>query len=222
MQRSNALLAKIKSWFCIQQLYCPTASLARAQALAARPDESQPESTQSIKLFLPSMLSTSLPCDERLQQYEWQLQYAQASGALDMVRSQLRLRSALYKHKDRFVRGQKANTRSRSKIDQVDASIASAADSYKVARTALMILGPILGKDAIWQDQFRRLNNEDLCTLSVGADGESEGRRTISWIWVVQGTARDVDEDVLLHECTLLMSLFTSDVTDELFCSIAC
>jgi hypothetical protein len=147
------------------------------------------------------MLGTSLPCDEKLQEYEWQLRYAQASGALDTVRSRLRLRSALYKHKDRFVRGQKANTRSRSKIDQVDASIASAAESYKVARTALTILSPILRKDATWQDQFRRLNNEDIRGLSVGADGDSEGRRTISWIWVVQGTARDVDEDGLLHEC---------------------
>jgi hypothetical protein len=200
-QRSNALLAKIKSWFFIQQLYCPTASLARARALAARPDDSPTEMTQSIKLFLPSMLGTSLPCDPMLQQYEWQLRYAQAHGTLDVMRSRLRLRSALYKHKDRFVRGQKANTRSRSKIDQVDASIAAAAESYRVARAALAILGPILGKDTMWQDQLRRLNEEDIRALSVGADGDSEGKRTISWIWVVQGVARDVDEDERLHEC---------------------
>src|SRR5271170_4928877 len=113
------------------------------------------------------MLGTSLPCDEKLQEYEWQLRYAQASGALDMIRSQLRLQSTLYKHKDRFVRGQKANTRSRSRIDQVDASITAAAELYKVARAALMILGPILGKDATWQDQFRRLTLDASHNISI-------------------------------------------------------
>ena len=34
----------------------------------------------------------------------------------------------------------------------------------------------------------------------------------ISWIWVVQGMARDVDKDGLLHEC---MSLTTARITDE-------
>jgi hypothetical protein len=200
-KRSNVLLAKIKSWFFIQQLYCPTASLARARALAARSDMSPPESTQAIKLYLPSMLGTSLQCNEKLQLYEWQLRYAQAHGALEMIRSRLRLRSALYLHKDRFVRGQKANTRSRSRIEQVDAHIAASAEAYRVARAALLILGPILQKDPIWQDELRRLNDEDIRGLSVAMDGISEGRRTISWIWVVQGVAREVDDDERLHEC---------------------
>jgi hypothetical protein len=206
-QCSNALLAKMKSWFSIQQLYCLTASLACARAMAARPDDSPMETTHSIRLFLPSMLGTSLPCDPTLQQYEWQLRYAQAHGALDVIWSRLRLQSALHKHKDQFVRGQKANTCSRSKIDQVDASIAATAESYRVARAALTILGPILGKDTMWQDQLRQLKEEDIRALSVGADGDSEGKRKISWIWVVQGVARDIDEDACLHECTSLILL---------------
>jgi hypothetical protein len=84
-QRSNTLRAKINSWFFIQQLYCPTASMAHTRALATRPDDFPLESVQSIRLFLPSMLGASLLCDEKLQEYEWQLCYVQAHAALNLV-----------------------------------------------------------------------------------------------------------------------------------------
>jgi hypothetical protein len=80
-------------------------------------------------------------------------------------------------------------------------NIAAAAETYKVAHAAMMILSPILGKDAMWQDQLCQLNDEDIHALSVGADGVSEGKRKLSWIWVIQGVARDVGEDARLHEC---------------------
>ena len=44
-----------------------------------------------------------------------------------------------------------------------------------------------------------RLQDEDVRMMNVGQLGESEGKRKLSWIWLVQG-ASDHSDDVALQE----------------------
>ena len=39
-----------------------------------------------------------------------------------------------------------------------------------------------------WEDQLRPLADEDIRPLEEGDAYSSEGRRTLSWIWRIQGT----------------------------------
>jgi hypothetical protein len=92
---------------------------------------------------------------------------------------QLQVGAYLFKFKDRFVRGQGANTRARNAISGVQTRIDSAAEEYC---NALQLLASIL-LEFRWKDELLPLLPEDIRDLSEGKHGESEGRRMIPWIW---------------------------------------
>lgn len=112
----------------------------------------------SIKLLLPSALldpdcsSPTLPgsivhgCDTRLYELEWQLRCAQASDSLDALRDAIRVRAALFNDKQRFQRGQHANTRSQGLISRMSERVDAAAERYRSAQTAIWRLGAHLDR----------------------------------------------------------------------------
>jgi hypothetical protein len=151
-------------------------------------------------LWLPSAIGDKLPCDPCLYSFEWDLRCAQALEALQEIRQNLQLRSHLYKHKDRFVTGQRANTQANATISRVQTYIKCGAAKYRTARNALVRLAPQLKKDNSWTASLLELHDEDIRAMTVGLDGESEGRRSLSWIWKHEGTASNGDK---LHECKL-------------------
>lgn len=57
-----------------------------------------------------------------------------------------------------------------------------ATEEYCNAYDALHRLAPIL-LESKWKEELLPLLPEDIRDLSEGKHGESEGRRTISWIW---------------------------------------
>jgi hypothetical protein len=78
----------------------------------------------------------------------------------------------------------------------VEARIAAAAEKYRAAHAALFALAPVLGKVG-WNVRFRSLNNKDnVRGMTAPKKGESEGRRQLSWIWLVEGVGEDKDEVV--------------------------
>ncbi|KAG6807687.1 hypothetical protein H0H92_006699, partial [Tricholoma furcatifolium] len=110
-----------------------------------------------------------------------------AYEAIDALRYNLQVRSHLFKFKDRFVRGQHANTRARSAINTVEAKIQAAAEEYRAAYKALDSLSTLLGHHE-WRDHLRPLEKGDIRELSDADDERtSEGRRKISWIWMALG-----------------------------------
>lgn len=113
---------------------------------------------------------------------EFDLRIPQASEALDELRAQLQVRAHLFKVKDRFIRGQAANTRARATLDGIQKKIDQHAMEYRTAYGALCCLGPLLCETS-WRDTYLLLQNEDIRDLSEGKAGQSEGRREISWIW---------------------------------------
>ncbi|KAJ7763712.1 hypothetical protein B0H16DRAFT_1454979 [Mycena metata] len=121
-ERGNKLRRKLLTWMDAQALFIPHVAVLRAEEDRARKRISATQvqpgvQVQHMALWLPSAIVDRVPCDEQLYEYEFRLREAQAHEALDDVRQQLLLRTHLYKHKDRFVRGVKANSRSQTKIE---------------------------------------------------------------------------------------------------------
>lgn len=205
-ERVNKLHRKIKSFFKVQQLYMPSAAILQAKASrlaelehAARSsqDPIPDEEPQDMQLWLPSFVARKAPCDVGLQRIEFKLREAQAHEALDDLRRHLRYTSHLWTFKDRFERGTRRSTRSRTIIQRSQDNANAAAQKYKIARKALLVLGAILGESE-WQGILRELHDTDIRGMSEAALRDSEGRRTLSWIWRTVGIGEDVDKG--LHD----------------------
>lgn len=191
-EHSNRLRRKIATWIATQQLYMPEAGVERIkEEVTSRVEGTTTIPTELIKLWLPS----SLPAVARpaLKMYEWKLRQGQAYDALEDLRHNLRLRSHLYKEKDRYSRGVAQNTRSNNSIANVQRKIDQVATKYRTARAALIALSPGLDVSP-WMKDLRRLENADIRGLSEGLFGDTEGRRNVSWIWLSPGLQSANDE----------------------------
>jgi hypothetical protein len=200
-RRINTLRSKINTWYLVQQIYMPAASSVRSRLEKKVPEGSPLPHPYAMPLLLPSALDPKLPCESRLRQYEWELRIAQADDALDEIRDGLRLRSHLFFFKDHFERGIRRNTRSKGVIDKLNARIDTAATKYTVARLALQKLMKLLVKPPSSLSKFKVLAKEDIRGMSAAALGDSEGNRTVSWIWTVHGVAAAAGSNVQLHDC---------------------
>jgi hypothetical protein len=177
--------------------------MLRRQLQTATEDE-----PQHMSLYLPSTICGKVPCDSRLYDFEWELQYAQANDALSELRRYLQLRSHLYKYKDRFALGQRANMRSNAVISHAQTYINTSAARYRVARKALLALAPFVDKGESWKNTIPILLESDVRGMTIGEEGESEGHRSISWIWKRIGVAST--DDSSMHECkrTFIWSVY--------------
>lgn len=111
-------------------LYIPPISRLRSRAEDCLESDTQPH---DLPLWFPSQIVTQVKVDERLRRIEWKNRYAQAFETLARLRQHLQVRAYLYKFKNRFVRGQGANTRARNNIDAVTTKIMAAAEEYRAA-----------------------------------------------------------------------------------------
>ncbi|KAG1769718.1 hypothetical protein EV702DRAFT_1181707 [Suillus placidus] len=183
VHRTNALQRRIDSWTRYQQLYMPTVSTLRSSAEMSSSARQAAFKPQDFLLYLPSALNY-LDCDRRLMEYEWEIRWAQAHDALNELRSHLRLRSHMYKFKDKHLRGQAASTRAHNLIASIEAKKDAAMDKYKRAHRALGSLSSRVDKMG-WEDTLRPLKHEDVRSMGDFAGGRSQGTGTISWIWLV-------------------------------------
>ncbi|KAF8886390.1 hypothetical protein BD779DRAFT_1673299 [Infundibulicybe gibba] len=199
--RANTLRQKILAWIDIQHLYMPGLIVIRNESQQPHPLPS----VEKIQLYIPSAAPSRSGCDPQLQKFEWQLRCAQANDALDELRNSLRLRSYIYIDKDRFQRGQRANTHSRSIIHRVDKKVALAAKIYSTTRTALLALASILSEAGVG-DIYPELRPQDIRGLLQADDNSarsgriSEGRRTLSWIWTHLGDSSQVEDNEGLND----------------------
>ena len=148
--RTNALVQRIEAWTAVQTFYIPGVASLRAHA-APRNETAQSPSPQDLCLWLPSVLSCQVPCDTKLEELEWKLRTGEAHDALNELRQALWSCSHMLRFKDRFLRGQGANTRARNSLKLVDAKLDASAAKYRAARGALLALSPLLGKVG-WKD----------------------------------------------------------------------
>lgn len=187
-------MRRIDAWAKIQTLFIPGAASLRETARETT-HSNLLQHPQSFPLLLPSAIARRVACDQTLEQIEWKLREGQAHDALNELRQALRSRAYMLKFKDRFLRGQGANTRARNCLKNVDAKIQVSANKYRAAHRALTVLGDLLGKIG-WKNRLRHLADEDIRSMTDGTgDALSEGRRKLSWIWLVCGfNEGDVEE----------------------------
>lgn len=121
--------------------------------------------------------------------YEWKLREGQSDDALDNVRHHLRLRVHLFHYKKKYSRGVKQNTRSVASLKNCQAKVDRAVEKYNTAYDAMLSLGEVLWEkpDPQWRKKIRRIEPGDARGLSQGKEGESDGNRTVSWIWQANG-----------------------------------
>ncbi len=136
-----------------------------------------------------------------LRDIEWQLRYAQAHDALNDIRSGLHLRVSVFHYKDRFDRGQRALTRSAGNISRIQTRIDEATQRYRIAHAALVALSRFVDQGDHWRRGLAELKAEDIRGLGVGEMDDSEGHRTISWIWRTAGVVEVAEVDEGLHSC---------------------
>lgn len=149
-----------------------------------------------LSLYLPSSLPSRTTCLPTLRQYECKLREAQALEALDELCDHLRLRTHMYKYKDKNIVGQRANTRCQNIITGVQDKVNASTTKYCTARAALVKLSSRCGENQEWRGRLLPLDPEDIRVLK-DEEGQLEGNRTLSWIWKVVGVGGDADDEGL-------------------------
>ncbi|KIP01466.1 hypothetical protein PHLGIDRAFT_80565, partial [Phlebiopsis gigantea 11061_1 CR5-6] len=171
--------------------------------------------------------SRSAICDKTVIDVEMRLREAQAHEALDDLRHQLRIRTFANKYKKQQITGQRMNLRARKWQQTIDERAASCAARYRVAREALLRLrGPGDWEKSLkplHDEDIRAINDRALTQHELeerrsireagglpvdGIFGQStqdgvevgEGRRTLSWIWLVDGGDSQSDSDPHVQE----------------------
>lgn len=185
----NVLRRKIETWRSVQVLYMPTVQILTSTVV---PTHYQPsDNAEDISLWLPSSLK-SKPCDSRLREHEWDLRYAQAHDALEELRQCLRVHCSMLTFKREWVRGQGSNTRAQNALARVQVRQVMCKKRYRVAWEALKTLAPLLKKTR-WQGRLQDLKDEDVKPLVDPFGLETEGRRRLTWIWMMTGVDTDGD-----------------------------
>ncbi|KAJ2923768.1 hypothetical protein H1R20_g13317, partial [Candolleomyces eurysporus] len=188
--RSNALTRKLEEWFSHLQLYVPTSVLLRKR----EPQKKEIPKPFEVRLWLPSQIGNSVSFDMSLAEIEYKLRNAQAHEALGVLRRNLQIRATLYDVKDRWLRGQGANTRALNAISTVQARIVAARDEYRQARNALLALANLLNYPNVDQE-FLPLEDKDIRSMTEAEPGQGETRRTLSWIWRRVNAADATEEE---------------------------
>lgn len=187
IRKRNSLWRKIETWRGVQILYMPA---VRSLVQGGREDQ---KNAEDVTLWLPSQLRNK-PCDQRLQNDEWELRYAQAHDALEELRQCLRLHCSLLTFKREWMRGQGANTRGQNALARVHARRTMCVNRYRSAWTALKSLAMVLKKKD-WRGKLQELADDHIKPL-VDPFGVGEGRRQVSWIWMMEGIDCDGNDSV--------------------------
>ncbi|KAG2743901.1 hypothetical protein P692DRAFT_20878551 [Suillus brevipes Sb2] len=142
------------------------------------------ENAECMHLWLPSQLKTK-PCDPHLRDDEWELRYTQAHDALEELRQCLRIHCSLLTFKREWVRGQGANTRAQNALARIHRRCTACVKRYRSVWMALKSLGTIMKKTG-WQGRLQELADNHVKPL-VDPYATGEGRRHVSWIWMMDG-----------------------------------
>ena len=199
----NAPHHAIATWSKVQQLYMPIAAAQReCDEAAADSDELEPNA-EDIPLYLPASIPKPALryIHECLFVYEFQLQEAQAYKALDKLRYHLWYWAYQWNFKKQNIIGQSAQTQAQNIIAHVESSVQASASKYKATHNTMSVLSKLSKNKSYWWSILKPLAKGDIRHLSEKGENESDGKKTISWIWVVQGvTEKDSVENAGLQE----------------------
>ncbi|KAJ7849376.1 hypothetical protein B0H14DRAFT_3668571 [Mycena olivaceomarginata] len=211
IERTSKLRRKILAWIDVQTRFFPGLKNIREVEDRSRVQIGSGEpipgiAVSDIKLWLPSAIAATsqkeVPVSRDTYQHEYRLRVGQAQEALHEVRRLLLVRTHLYKLKDTHSRGVQANMRSNDKIAALNGQVQRAAEQYRAARGALVVLSGVLCRTE-WERTLWELKPDDVRGLpqSTFHDPERKNKsktnrrrrkkqkreREMSWIWVTQG-----------------------------------
>ncbi|THH18836.1 hypothetical protein EUX98_g8889 [Antrodiella citrinella] len=211
-EKRTTLGRRIELWRRIQNIYLPVAMplyAADSASSGATPssgldddldDATSAEATkvEDVPLWLPSGLSPALrtaDCIKTIAAKECELRKAQAFDALANIRRLRRVITGIsvFKKLNLVNEGQRTSTRLRSYYDKFKTQIDHSAARYQAARAALLVLDP----NGSWSVQLKVLRTEDIRGPTSDEDNNTkslgQGRREVSWIWLVQHASPSVD-----------------------------
>ena len=115
---------------------------------------------EEFELLLPSQLPTHLrrANHSRLLEAERRLRLAKLESSLRDLRRLLRIKAAVYLHKQRNNISQKGGTRAHTIMHRFAVKIASTAQRYRENRKAMLALEP----NGTWLDRYKVLREEDI------------------------------------------------------------
>ncbi|KAJ7142169.1 hypothetical protein C8R46DRAFT_1233204 [Mycena filopes] len=213
-----ALMAKLRPFRALQEVYTPGAVTALARVERARNPDATPVKAENMRLFLPSELTADErgTCREGLVEMEGKLREGQCGDALVLLRARLHAKRHILYWKGGNVGGQHGATRANTLTGQITDRIQATAKKYNQARTALLKLkGPdcaphwkplkeadlTLDGDVKDDDATAR---KKLSLIQAGKGGRTPrhiagtSRTVLSWIWASQGALDASEND--LHE----------------------
>lgn len=204
-EKLNRLQRRVHAFQEIQGVYMPRATVSRATEDAESSGAAEPP--YDTPLLLPSAFCRpSTPplntLDNVLLSIEARLRAARGEDTLGRLREHLLLRSRMYRIKDRQVRGQILSTRANTTLHTVNATILADALQYRTHYRALEAMDPFMATHT-WKRNLKPLQDSDMRTLEESE--ESEGRRSLSWIWISQV---DVSTEKGMQEGCLLSLLY--------------
>ena len=198
-EKRNTLMRQIRKWRQAQLTYMPgaVASLPTHDPDLDENGESDtgdPGTPENVPLILPSEVestSRNAVCQHRVAEYEQQLRFAQLQDSLIELRRVRRIKhSLLMNHRTQVAgQGQRANTRSRAFINNIEERIEKFAQRYRAAYGALLQLDGT----GTWQETYLELTVDD--NRGLGKEeheqGLGDGSYTFSWIWLLNPRACD-------------------------------
>jgi hypothetical protein len=142
---------------------------------------------ETSALWMPSQLPTNIRdclCEPGLANTELRLRLSILSSSLHHIRRQIRVRSALIRHKKTHVNGpgQKENVRSRQIISNITSKLNREVARYRRSFVAAQRLDP----NGRWNVLYQELEDKDLRPPTQEEDSLGVGFRELSWIWRVQ------------------------------------
>lgn len=197
VEKRTALRRRLAGVRAIQAIYMPCvpaliAGHTQSLLAARRPADA----IEDEPLFLPSGVGDDAldACEAGLADIENKLRDGQLRDSLDKLRVQLHIKARLINFKARNARRQMACTRSNHKIHENEKKIKEYGAKYRAARQAKLAL---VGQGD-WEHEWRELKaGDDRCMQEDDPTASrcvSEGRRTISWIWLASGDRRHGEE----------------------------
>ncbi|KAJ3508321.1 hypothetical protein NMY22_g16650 [Coprinellus aureogranulatus] len=199
--KSNTIVRKVDAWYRYLQLYIPSSIVLREEFAS----NSKSVKPYDLPLWLPSQIGRRAPVPDELARIEFRLRQAQALDALTTIRRNLQRRVTVWDLKDRWLRGQGANTRALNLISTLQRKIQAAKEEYAQARIALLSLAPLLGEKNV-DKTFLVLEDSDIVSLTpesvTAAPSQGQTKQVKkSWIWNHPGVYND---DLTAYEAEML------------------
>ena len=188
-EKRSVLLHRINTWRRAQLIHTPHAANMVVESTAV--DENglpRLEMAENFPILFPSSLPVQVRSLSEMAQVcetEKKLRIAQAEDALVEVRRQRRIVQGLWQFKKINVSGtgNRPNTKMLTLYKRINHKIERAAQKYRTARSALLLLDPT----GTWKDCYRDLRREDIRGPGKDANDTktTNGRFEPSWIWLV-------------------------------------